>query len=200
MGSIIIAQLNYSVAGESLCNAWLRCLALSDKIYSDPGQGVAVHLATSLPRAILLSQPLANHAFVKPALYLIALALLLAGLAATLKLARSSLSEDDKLTYSFILGALSLPMVVPHLFLYDLGALVPAALLLFFAGPSDSQGGDKERHLHQSFKRIIIVLWVAISAYCLALVINKDLASPLLLVAVMLVSYLTAVIIALKSS
>jgi hypothetical protein len=210
-GTMIMAQLNYGLAGEALCNAWLRCLALSDKIYSDPGQGVAVHLATSLPRAILLSQPLATHAFIKPALYLLAFVLLLAGLAATVKLARSALDDQDKVKYSFILGALALPMVVPHLFLYDLGALVPAALLLFFEAPKDgdpdhvpdhkkdSTKGNNGPVLYRAFKSILVLEWLTITAYCLALVINKDFAPPLLLVAIMLGSYLAAVTIALRT-
>jgi hypothetical protein len=202
-GSMIIAQLNYSLAGEALCKAWLNCLALSDKVYSDPGHGVAVHLATSLPRAILLSQPVANHVFIKPWLYLLAFILLLLGLGATLKLSSSRLEEQDKLKYSFVLGALALPVVVPHLFIYDLGALVPAALMLFFdcekVDGNNHPMGAKASLLQRWLKGIVIVLWLTVTIYCLALVVNKALAPPLLLVAVLLGSYLAAVTVALRS-
>jgi hypothetical protein len=193
-GTIVIALLNYVLAGHALCNAWLKCLALSDKIYSDPAHGVAVHLATSLPRAILLSQPVANHGLIKPWLYVLAGLLLLAGLAATVKLAKSALEDQDQLKYSFILGCLALPVVVPHLFLYDLGALVPCALILFAGQPKDG-----EAILYRGFRPILLALWLSITVYCVAIVTNKDLAPPLLLVAIMLASYLAALAILLRS-
>jgi hypothetical protein len=205
-GTATLAAVNYFVAGPSLCRAWLSCLALSDKIYSDPGQGVAVHLATSLPRAILLSQPLSAHPGIKPLLYLAAAALLLLGLAAAFVLAKSDRSEEEKLTYSFILGALALPMVVPHMFIYDLGALVPGPLLLFFVwrngektGAASQPNNAKPRSLSRQFKTIVDLAWFSITAYCLTLVINKTLAVPLLLVAGLLLCYLAAIFVTTRS-
>jgi hypothetical protein len=193
-GGIFLALLSYVVSGQELCSAWLRCLALSDKIYSDPAQGVAVHLATSLPRAILLSQPVAHHPLIKPWVYLLVIVLLLLGLGATVKLAKGPLEEADKLKYSFILGALALPTVVPHLFIYDLGALVPAGWVLFFEKPKPG-----EEILNQGFRGIVLLLWFSITAYSAALVTNVHIAQPLLLVAIMLVSYLAAIIVVLRS-
>ncbi|MBS2010071.1 MAG: DUF2029 domain-containing protein [Cyanobacteria bacterium SZAS TMP-1] len=186
-GTLLIGALNYLIAGPALCQDWLRCLALSDRIYSDPAKGVAVHLATSLPRAILLSQPVTAQPLLKPALYALAGLLLLAGLAAVVKIARNTtLSDPAKIKYSFILGALALPSVVPHLFLYDLGALAPAALILFFEPDKNAPA------LQRRFKIILGLLWLCITIYCLILVTNTRLASPLFMVAIMFALYLRA--------
>jgi hypothetical protein len=195
-GTALIAQFNYNLAGQTIFTAWLRCLALSDKIYSDPAQGVAVHLATSLPRAILLSQPPASHGAIKPLVYAAASLLLLAGLAAVLNLARSKaeIAEGDRLKFTFVLGALALPIVVPHLFIYDLGALVPAAFLIFLQA-SETEAGQR---IQAALKKILLTFGLIVSSYCLTLVINKDLAQPLLLVALMLGCYVGAVVSLLR--
>ncbi|MBU6452604.1 MAG: DUF2029 domain-containing protein [Cyanobacteria bacterium REEB67] len=195
-GTALIAQFNYNLAGQTIFTAWMRCLALSDKIYSDPAQGVAVHLATSLPRAIVLSQPPASHGAIKPLVYALAAALLLAGLFAVLNLARSKsdISEGERLKFTFVLGALALPIVVPHLFIYDLGALVPAAFSIFFEEPESEAG----KRIQPGLKKILLAFWLIVSGYCLTLVINKDLAQPLVLVALMLGCYMSAVISLLR--
>ena len=194
-GTALFAQFNYNLAGATLITAWMRCLALSDKIYSDPSQGVAVHLATSLPRAILLSQPVTSHTSLKPVVYGLALVLLLAGLAAVYKLARTDatqLSANAKLKYTFLLGALALPMVVPHLFIYDLGALVPAAFLVLFE--KDQNESALAINLRVRLSKVILAYWLILGGYCMLLIVDKNLAKPLLLVALMLGCYLSAIV------
>jgi len=199
IGGLVIAGLNYLLAGPVLCQQWLACLALSDKVYSDPAHGVAVHLATSLPRAILLSQPQNLQTTIKPVLYTFSGLLLLAGLFSVWKLGRSRFSAQTKLRYTFALGALALPCIVPHLFLYDLGALVPAAMLFFFADKIKIDSDAEEEKMCRSFKILMASIWLCLTIYCLALVISKNLASPLLIVAIMLALYLRALAVILAA-
>jgi hypothetical protein len=189
-GAFALALANWLGMGWSLCKSWLACLALSDKIYSDAGHGVAVHLATSMPRAILLSQPLTNHGLVKPLVYAAAALLLITGLFAAAKIARSPLiKRENGLILAFALGGLALPVVVPHLFIYDLGALVPTALLLL---RQNSFAYGLEASLCRQLKIIVWLSIASIDIYCLLLVIDKGLAQPLLLVAIMLLGYVFA--------
>jgi len=128
--------------------------------------------------------------------YLVAAALLLLGLLATIKLARAIESDLDNLKFSFILGGLALPLVVPHLFLYDLGALVPAAAVILMPDPATD---NTKAELHGTFRKILLALWLIVTCYCLLLLVNTNLASPIILVFCMLAAYLIALFAVFKS-
>jgi hypothetical protein len=141
--------------------SWFDCLKLSDKIYSDPTNGVPVRLATSLPRAILLALPADSRAMCKPLVYGVSLLLLLAGIALVYSAARSNLKDEDKTRLSLITGCLALPCVVPHLFLYDLCVLAPVGWLAFAGG-------------FKSIRGLVSLLWISVTIYCLTLVSFPD--------------------------
>src|SRR6202042_994684 len=49
---ILFCAINVSFFSLSLFNDWLRCLKLSDAVYSNLKYGVASHLMICLPRAV----------------------------------------------------------------------------------------------------------------------------------------------------
>lgn len=179
LGGATLIAVNYFVMGQKLLLSWFECLKLSDKIYSDPTNGVPVRLATSLPRAILLALPADSRAMCKPLVYGVSLLLLLAGIALVYSAARSNLKDEDKTRLSLITGCLALPCVVPHLFLYDLCVLAPVGWLAF-------SGGFK------SIRGLVSLLWISVTIYCVTLVSFPDLVSPVILVAIFVFIYLTA--------
>lgn len=190
IGALLILIINAGFLGPELFAAWLKCVQLSDKIYSDPSHGVAVHLATSLPRAILLSQPLQLHAVLKPVLYGAALILLGAGLIISMRFSQSSaVSDRSKLNLTFLLGLLALPVVVPHLFLYDLCVIAPSGFLLWGEAKTAL---SEQPHLQLFFTRTIALLWLAITVYCTLMICNQHLAKPLVLVSLLGLSYCLA--------
>lgn len=191
-GIIALAQSNAAILGLELFESWLKCVQLSDKIYSDPAHGVAIHLATSMPRAILLSQPVSMHSQLKPVLYGAAFLLLLLGLGASIKFSLiKELKSETRLNLAFILGCLALPVVVPHLFLYDLGVLSALGFLLWGYSGQALAGVDA---LAWQLRKLTGALWLAITVYCSFMLTNQHLTSPVLLVAIFTLLYLLAVL------
>lgn len=194
VGVMFLAQSNAIVFGPEVFQAWLNCLKLSDKIFSDPANGVAIHLATSLPRAVLLSQPVAQHGMLKPIVYGLAFLLLALGLGVVTMLSHSSSaikSKTTKTNLSIVIGCLALPLVVPHLFIYDLCTIVPAFYLVF-AAPDKSLSILGE--LTVALRRIMACYWLSMTAYGLLLITNMTWAKPLLLVSAMTVLYCWALV------
>lgn len=202
LGVIILAQANATVLGPQVFQAWLNCLQLSDKIFSNPANGVAVHLATSLPRAVLLSQPVESHMALKPVVYGIALLLFAIGLGVTAMVAHSSSAVKSaavKANLALVLAGLALPLVVPHLFLYDLCAIAPAFYLLF--GTAFQAGGGESpqfERLWSGLRRIYGVYWITITIYCLTMVTSAQLAKPLILVALIVIMYGSAIFMVVR--
>lgn len=197
-GVMVLAQSNATIFGPAVFQAWLNCLRLSDKIFSDPANGVAIHLATSLPRAVLLSQPVAQHDMLKPIVYGIAFLMLALGLGVVAMLSHSSSaikSKTTKANLSLVIGCLALPLVVPHLFLYDLCTIVPAFYLVFAAWDKGlSALGD----LTIQLRRILASYWLVMTVYGILLMTNMTWAKPLLLVSAMTLFYCWALIAVVK--
>ncbi len=198
IGVMVLAQSNAIVFGPEVFQAWLNCLKLSDKIFSDPANGVAIHLATSLPRAVLLSQPVAQHAMLKPIVYGLAFLLLALGLGVVTMLSHSSSaikSKTTKANLSLVIGCLALPLVVPHLFIYDLCTIVPAFYLVFATwDKSLSSLGD----LTVQLRRILASYWLVMTAYGILLTTNMTWVKPLLLVSIMALLYCWALVAIIK--
>lgn len=186
-GLLGLAVVNYMLLGPKLLMSWFDCLKLSDHIYSDPAMGVPMRLATSLPRAILLSQPAEMRLTLKPYLYAGAVLLACVGLALVFFLARktSPLSEADKLKSAIIIGCLALPCVVPHLFIYDLCVLAPAGFLVF--APVADEGES-----FACLRPFFVLLWLSVTTYCLLLMSLPGVVSPLVLCGIILFVYVGA--------
>jgi hypothetical protein len=198
IGVMVLAQSNAIAFGPEVFQAWLNCLRLSDKIFSDPANGVAIHLATSLPRAVLLSQPVAQHAMLKPIVYGLAFLLLALGLGVVTMLSHSSSaikSKTTKANLSLVIGCLALPLVVPHLFIYDLCTIVPAFYLVFATrDKSLSSLGE----LTVQLRRILASYWLVMTTYGILLVTNMTWVKPLLLVSIMALLYCWALVAIIK--
>ncbi len=197
-GVMLLAQSNTLVFGQEVINLWMKCLQLSDKVFSDPANGVAIHLATSLPRAILLSQPVTQHGLLKPVVYGLALLLLVLGLGVVTMLSHSSSALQSKTTkanLSLVVGCLALPLVVPHLFLYDLCTIIPAFFLVF---ASWDKSLSNLGALTVNLRRILACYWLLMTSYGIVLITNMTWAKPLPLVAAMTVLYCWALVAIIK--
>jgi hypothetical protein len=198
IGVMVLAQSNAIFFGPEVFQAWLNCLKLSDKIFSDPANGVAIHLATSLPRAVLLSQPVVQHAMLKPIVYGLAFLLLALGLGVVTMLSHSSSaikSKTTKANLSLVIGCLALPLVVPHLFIYDLCTIVPAFYLVFATWDKSLSGLGE---LTVQLRRILASYWLVMTAYGILLITNMTWVKPLLLVSMMALLYCWALVAIVK--
>jgi hypothetical protein len=196
-GLMLLGQANYLVGGNSLMEAWINCLRTSDKVFSDPSHGVAIALATSLPRAILLSQPASEHGLLKPIVYGLALLLGLAGMSLSLRAHKRQLEPLAACNLAFALGLLALPVVVPHLFLYDTSILMPLGFLLFAVPGRAALGLSIEALI--KIQKLVSLYWLIVCAYWLILITNGKLANPLLLVFSFLAFYLAILFLAYKN-
>lgn len=191
-GLVAIFAANYLVLGSKLFGQWLQCLALSDRIYSDPAMGVPVRLATSLPRALLFSRPVEERLFLKPFIYAFAALLIVAGLIVLWR-ACKTLPEEDQVRLALILGSLALPCVVPHMFIYDLCVLAAAAYLIL------SDGSPTKESPFRHIRPFLLLLWLAVNLYCIMVMVVPDWVSPLFLCSLMLLVYLASAAPFLKS-
>jgi hypothetical protein len=191
-GLVGIFAANYLVLGSKLFGQWLQCLALSDRVYSDPAMGVPVRLATSLPRALLFSRPVEERLFLKPFIYAFAALLIVAGLLVLWR-ACKTLAEEDQVRLALILGSLALPCVVPHMFIYDLCVLAPAAYLIL------TDGSPSKASPFRHIRPFLLLLWLAVNLYCIMVMSVPDWVSPLLLCSLMLLVYLASALPFLKT-
>jgi hypothetical protein len=100
-------------------------------------------------------------------------------------------SKTTKTNLSIVIGCLALPLVVPHLFIYDLCTFVPAFYLVFAALDKSLSGlGD----LTIQLRRILASYWLVMTVYGLLLLTNLTWAKPLLLVSAMTVLYCWALV------
>lgn len=188
-GLATIAALNLLVFGPGICHDWLATVSLSDRIFSDVKQGVVVHLATSLPRTFILM--FQQHlAIVRPAVYLVAVTLLAAGLACAARLStllKNALSSEHQICLAMILGILAAPLVVPHLFFYDLLMLALAGILVY--------AFFWESSLESALRLAMTVIWCAVNIYAVVMVCHHEYAQPLALVTVFLFVYMRMLLV-----
>lgn len=205
-GGAAIFAVNYALFGKAMLVAWLECLKLSDRIYSDPNFGVNVGMATSLPRAVLHLLPPESRLKAKLFVYAGAFILACLGLVAVYFVQRggssnvSAFSTQQKLKYALCIGCLALPCVVPHLFFYDLCVLLPTC---FFALLPDNESADKHSADKSnvalvgspsvSLRLPVLALFLCVTGYCLALFTLSG-TTPLLLVGAMLIIYLSVLV------
>lgn len=184
-GACCILLLNLWICSPQLVITWLHCLRLSDTIYSDIKSGVAVHIATSLPRALLLLLPLGQQMLWKPMIYFIVILLMsLAGLR-TYKIARSSLNESVKISLCVLIALYVTPLIVPHLFFYDLSLLAITGMIMFSVSWHNA--------ISRKLRSVIGLTWLGINIYAMILLVNKSYACPALLVLFLAALYLSII-------
>lgn len=177
-GVAVILAVNIFVFSPHLFSEWLATLKLADAVYSDVKFGVNQPLATSLPRAIILMVPVAQHTIVKPIVY--GLSAILGGIALLFasRLLRSSLPNSYKIALAAIVCIFATPMVVPHVFFYDFAIFAGAGFIAAaFAWPE---------YLDWRIRSLTIATWVIANLYGVILMSNKNLAVPIVFVLIML--------------
>lgn len=185
-GSIAIVIINLLLFSPALFSEWLTTLKLAEAVYSDLKFGVAQHLATSLPRSIILLLPVAQHAVFKPLIYALSAILGGIGLFVACRLVRSSLADSYKISLAAIICTFATPMIVPHIFFYDYAIFAAAGFLASaFKWPE---------YLEWRVRSLTYASWVVMNLYAVILLTKKDLAIPIIFVLIMLELYRRALV------
>jgi hypothetical protein len=190
-GAAVLGIINVVAFSPAMIVEWLRCLKLSDIIYSDPKFGVATHIATSLPRTIILIIPVDQQAMFKPLIYGMAGILFLSAAFAVWRMAKRGVSEKHLLNLSLLLGVYLTPLVMPHFFFYDYCLFVAAGLIIFLM--------EWPVYLEWRLKSLAIMTLILINIYSIVVLAAHQFASPLLFMILMTVLYLRLVMATLKA-
>lgn len=188
-GITIVINLNLVLFSPAMFLQWLHTLKLAEAVYSDLKFGVAQHLATSLPRAIILLVPVAQHAIVKPLVYALSAVLGGIGLYFASRLMRSTqLSDAIKISLAAIICVFATPIIVPHVFFYDYSIFTAAAFLAY----SLKWPGSVDKRI----KTLIVYGWVIVNVYGILVLVNKNWVLPLVFVLIMLEFYRRVIVLA----
>ncbi len=180
-GIALFALVNLVAFSNSLVGQWLATLKLAEVVYSDLKFGVAQHIATSLPRAIILLLPVSQHAIAKPIVYAMSAILGSIGLYFCVKLLRSKLPDANKLALAAIVCIFATPIIVPHVFFYDYSIFIGAGFLAYaFKWPAD---------LDWRLKSLLWLGWTLTNIYGVIVMVDKKIAIPILFVLLMLELY-----------
>lgn len=180
-GVVAFALLNLVAFPSSLFGQWLTTLKLAEVVYSDLKFGVAQHIATSLPRAIILMLPVTQHSIAKPIVYAVSAILGSVGLYFCVKLMRSKLPDTNKLALAAIISIFATPIIVPHVFFYDYSIFIGSGFLAYaYKWPSD---------LDWRLKSLLWLGWSLVNVYGVIVLVNKKFAIPILFVLLMLEFY-----------
>lgn len=193
-GIAVFAVFNISVFSMPIIGQWLTTLKLAEAVYSDLKFGVAQHIATSLPRAIILLLPVTQHPVAKPVIYAMSAIFGSIGLYFCIKVMRSKLPDSNKLALAGIVSIFATPIIVPHVFFYDYAMFVAAGFLVYaFKWHED---------VNFRLKSLLWLGWGLTNIYAIILFTNKNFAIPILFVLLMLELYRRAIVavqIALRS-
>lgn len=187
-GIASVIALNVALFSSSMFGQWLTTLKLAETVYSNLKFGVAQHLATSLPRSIILLTPIEQHTLVKPLVYGLSALLGAIGLYYASKLFRSNLPDNQKAALAAIIAIFATPIIVPHVFFYDYSIFVVAAFLAYAIRWPEALG--------LRVKTLLWSGWVVVNLYAVLILTNKNFASPILFVLIMLELYRRALSIA----
>lgn len=188
-GTVAIMVLNIVIFGFDLFGQWLGTLQLAERVYSDIKYGVAQHIATSLPRAIILMIPVDQHHVWKPVIYAGAAVLGLTGLYFMTRLLRSTTVKPSiGLALAFIIAALATPVIVPHVFLYDYCLLLIAGYMTYALSFPES--------IAWRLKSLVWLTWGVVNIYTIVVLVNAKIAAPILFTIIMLELYRRAIVAA----
>lgn len=184
-GIAAVIVVNLLLFGTSMFKEWLTTLKLAEAVYSDLKFGVAQHIATSLPRSIILLLPVAQHAVFKPLIYALSAILGGIGLFCASRLVRSELPDSFKIALAGIICIFATPMVVPHVFFYDYTIFAAAGFLACaFAWPE---------YLEWRVRSLTYMTWLVVNVYAVIVIVNKNFAIPLVFCLIMLELYRRAI-------
>lgn len=185
-GIAVFALVNLFVFSNTVVAQWLTTLKLAEIVYSDLKFGVAQHIATSLPRAIILLVPVSQHGIAKPLVYALSAIFGAIGLYFAIRLLRSQLSNTTKVALAAIICIFATPIIVPHVFFYDYSIFIAAGFLAYaFKWPEQ---------LDWRIKSLLWLAWFLINTYGIVILTNKNFAIPILFVLLMLELYRRALV------
>ncbi|HEY9733566.1 MAG TPA: glycosyltransferase family 87 protein [Drouetiella sp.] len=187
-GIAIFIAVNLAAFPTSLFAQWLSTLKLAEAVYSDLKFGVAQHIATSLPRAIILLLPVSQHGIAKPVIYTLSAILGGTGVYFCTRVLRSPMPESNKLALAAIVCLFATPIIVPHVFFYDYAMFVAAGFLAY----SCQWSSDLDFRL----KSLLWLGWLITNLYAVILFTNKSFAIPILFVLLMLELYRRSIVVA----
>lgn len=187
-GIAMFSILNVAVFSMTLIGQWLTTLKLAETVYSDLKFGVAQHIATSLPRAIILLLPVSQHPIAKPIIYTVSAILGGIGLYFCIRVMKSKLPDCNKLAIATVICIFATPMIVPHVFFYDYTMFIAAGFMVYALKWSSDLGFR--------LKSLLWLGWALTNAYAIILFTNKNFAVPILFVLLMLELYRRALVCA----
>lgn len=190
-GAAVLGIINVLAFSPTLMAEWMRCLKLSDVIYSDPKFGVATHIATSLPRTIILMIPVAQQATFKPLVYGLSLLLFATAAWTVWRLAARGVSDKLLLNLSLLIGVFLTPLVMPHFFFYDYCLFVAAGLIIYLM--------EWPVYLEWRLKSLAILSFALINIYSIVVLAAHKFASPLLFMILMTLLYARLLMSTLKT-
>lgn len=187
-GIAIFSILNVAAFSPTTIGQWLTTLKLAEIVYSDLKFGVAQHIATSLPRAIILLLPVSQHTIAKPIIYALSALLGGIGLYFCIRVMKSKLPDANKLALAALVSIFATPMIVPHVFFYDYTMFIAAGFMVYALNWTPDLGFR--------LKSLLWLGWALTNAYAIILFTKKDFAIPILFVLLMLELYRRALVCA----
>lgn len=192
-GAILLVVVSLIAFTPRLNLEWLHCLKVSDVVYSNPGSGIATHIATSLPRTLILLLPVASQPVTKPLIYGLAALLFASALFTVWKLQRStSLPAPLALQLSLLIGLYVTPLVMPHFFFYDYCLFALTAPIAFL--PNWTPG------LQWPIRKLVLITGLVVNIYAVIVMVAHQYAMPWLLMGIMLGLYFYLVKLCFESA
>ncbi len=181
-GVLLLASTSLALFSPRLNLEWLRCLEVSDHVYSDLQSGVSRQIATSLPRTLILMLSPESQLVFKPLIYGLAALIFFSAVFLVWRLCRVRMKNDSSIvSLSLLLGVFMTPLVVPHMFLYDFCLFAVSAPIAF--NELDGLGCRLE------IKRLVIAGWLLIDIYTIVVMAAAKMAVPLPFVILLLVLF-----------
>jgi hypothetical protein len=182
VGLIILSLCNIFCLGTQTACQWLRLINISDALASSVNYSASIYLQTSLPRAVMLALPMLWRIKLRMIIYLLSLLIGAHSLVNCVRLIKKTKDYMSVMPYVFVLGIFLMPLISPHLFYYDLSIFVLAGIVIY---------AEPRLRSNSKLMRDLLIGWVLIDLYLItALFVNRLLAQPILLAAVLVWLYL----------
>ena len=174
IGSAAFLVTTALIFSPDLTIQWLWSHKMSDATYSSGLYGIPTHLVTGLPANLMLLFPTSMRPIVKLPIYLAIGVLWFIGFLYCIRLSRTNMSDQSKISLMLIIGLFLDSIGLPHLLYYDLCVLLPVGILAM------AKNGPIPREA--ALTPIAMIGFISISGYLvLFLTVRSHVALPLLL-------------------
>ncbi len=174
LGIAILSALCVGVFGIQVCAKWPIAMKLMETDFLSTSAGVARYLAISWPRFMLYMAPETQVGNFRPLVYGMAATFLIASILTCARLAKRCSENLDVIKMTIVVACLTIPMIAPHLFYYDLSAMTLAGMLIFTRNGSDTQW-------QKYMRKRAAIFWIITSAYPLAFKFTYSMYLPLVI-------------------